>query len=136
MPDYRGGGGGGGGFGGGRQRGGPRGFEPEELAFLFQRLAEASGQLFIPGTGLLLTEQSAHDLLTGSFEALANACRKGRLPDIVEQMWKMAGEQRVIATRHVGRSEKQWKGLPLFNESVGQDIVKKITDCLVPPAPR
>src|SRR5258706_15232473 len=87
MPEY------GGGGGGGRHSGGPRPFRPKELAQIFRLLGEASGRLFSSETRFLLTEESAHDLLTGSFEALAAATENGQLPEIVEQIVKRGGEQ-------------------------------------------
>jgi hypothetical protein len=132
VPMY---GGGGGGWGGGPRGGGPRGFDPKEVAQLFRQLADASGRLFTAETRFLLTEQSAHDLLTGSFEALAVAAEQGRLPDIIERMQKMSGEQRTIATQRMVLTAGDWSGLPLFTESEGRDVVQKIKDCLLPGAP-
>ena len=126
----------GGGGGGGRRGDGPRGFEPKELAYLFRLLAKASGQLFTETTRFLLTEESAHDLLTGTFEALADATEQGELVQVVEGIVKGAEEQRAIATRRIVGSEKHWVGLPVFTESEGRDVVKKIKGCLKPRGPR
>ncbi len=129
MPEY------GGGGGGGRHSGGPRPFRPKELAQIFRLLGEASGRLFSSETRFLLTEESAHDLLTGSFEALAAATENGQLPEIVEQIVKRAGEQRVTATQRMVDTGKDWARLPIFTENEGRDVVKRIKNCLVPRPP-
>lgn len=131
VPEY-----GGGGGGGGQRGGGPQGFEPKELAYLFRQLADASGRLFTAQTRFLITEQSAHELLTGSFEALATATEQGRLPEIVRRMRESAEEQRVYATRRMAPADISRRDLPIFSESEGGDIVRKIRDCLLPAVPK
>src|SRR5262249_9815044 len=75
------GGGGKSGGGGGRQGGGPRNYGPKELAAIFRKLRDASGQLFTNKTEFLITEQSAHILLTETFDLLAKATTRDRLTE-------------------------------------------------------
>ena len=126
----------GGGGGGGKRKRIPPPYDPEELAYLFRELAAASGELFTSETRFLITEESAHDLLTGAFKALAAASESGQLPEIVAQIRKQAPEQRHISTRRMVDKASGWQHLPVYTENEGRDVVKKITDCLVPRSPK
>jgi hypothetical protein len=126
----------GGGGGGGRRRSDePPPYNPRDLARILRQLGAASGELFSSETRFLITEESAHDLLTGTLEALAVAAERGQLRDIVEKIGKRASEQRSIATHRISDTAKSWQNLPVFTEVEGRDIVKKISDCLVPRIP-
>jgi hypothetical protein len=126
---------GGGGSGGGRKGREPPPYDPGALAYLFRELGVASGELFSSETHFLITEESAHDLLTGVFEALAVASERGQLWDIVGQIRKRAGEQRAVATSRMMDTAKSWQHLPVFTEGEGRDVVKRISDCLIPRPP-
>jgi hypothetical protein len=127
---------GGGGGGGGRGSGRDDEFSAEDIAKVFRQLGKSSEILFSSATSFLITERSAHDLLTGSLEALANATMQGRLRHVVGQMLELAPTQRATAQKRIRPGVPAWTQLPVFTESESADIVMKIKDCLLPDPPK
>src|SRR5262249_13617099 len=116
--------------------GGPRNYGPKELAAIFRKLRDASGQLFTNKTEFLITEQSAHILLTETFDLLAKATTRDRLTEIVDRMRKEATAERKRARGTLTKPSVRVQKLPVFTEEQGRGIVKKVKDCVFPPPPR
>jgi len=121
--------GGGGGGGGGDRPGGPRGYDPKGIAAAFRLLASSSAKLFTRQSSFELTEEAVHALLTGSFEALAQAAEQGTLLDLVARMDAAAGAERSKLLNRIGDTAKV-----TVDETMR--IVEEIIKCLGPRLPR
>jgi hypothetical protein len=91
--------------------------------------------VFTDNTSFLITENSAHILLTRTFTMLANATLAGQLKFTASRIVKNAEAQRAQVLPELKQLDGHRQSLPVMGEDDGNKFARAVQNCVNPKVP-